>query len=415
MQHPFAKRAHGYKQYETGYDDENHHYNPMRGEILNGKYRVEDFLGKGTFGRVVSCKDVTNGNKVAVKIIRAIPKYTRAGQIEIQILQQIRKNSHISGSSNVLLVMEHFVYRDHVCIVFPLYGSSLLDLLRFNKYRGFNLDWTRELGRSFLSGVSCMHAQRLIHTDLKPENILSIEQVQETRVRDRTFVHPPSADMVVIDLGSTISDHDRRPSLVCTRQYRPPEVILELPWGRAIDIWSCGCILYELFTGRTLFRTHNSSVHLAMMSRILGPMPEKMANPRCALSAYYRAGGAWECPRDVPEDEIRHYNACTPLKDDLFPRSRTFYDLVRQMLAWDPDKRPSIAEVFQHPFFFEEPRETRLVQTDVSLLGEPADRAAHDLKAENLKLRRELEALRANYKQLQAELSRMTGEASGWL
>ncbi|GIQ91928.1 hypothetical protein KIPB_015403, partial [Kipferlia bialata] len=83
---------------------------------------------------------------------------------------------------------------------------------------------------SFLSGVVCMHNQGLVHTDLKPENIMTLDPPTATRVRDRVFVHPPGAEMVVIDVGSTIRPFDAKPELVCTRQYRPPEVILSLAY-----------------------------------------------------------------------------------------------------------------------------------------------------------------------------------------
>ena len=48
------------------------------------------------------------------------------------------------------------------------------------------------------------------------------------------------------------------PQIVSTRHYRAPEVILELGWSHPCDVWSIGCIIYELATGTTLFQTHDN-------------------------------------------------------------------------------------------------------------------------------------------------------------
>lgn len=80
----------------------------------------------------------------------------------------------------------------------------------------------------------------------------------------------------LIDFGSATFDHEHHSTIVSTRHYRAPEVILELGWNQACDVWSIGCILFELYLGITLFQTHDNREHLAMMERILGPIPFRM-------------------------------------------------------------------------------------------------------------------------------------------
>ena len=101
-----------------------------------------------------------------------------------------------------------------------------------------------------------------VHTDVKPENIMTRRNPISTPVRGRMFVHPAGADLVLIDLGSAVAADRPRPSLVCTRQYRPPEIMLNLEYNQKLDVWSCGCVIFEILTGRTLFRTHDSVCHL---------------------------------------------------------------------------------------------------------------------------------------------------------
>lgn len=101
--------------------------------------------------------------------------------------------------------------------------------------------------------------------------------------------------MRLIDFGSATFDHEHHSTIVSTRHYRAPEVILgesihcpssralrnrspairsaELGWAQPCDVWSIGCILFELYLGVTLFQTHDNREHLAMMERILGPIP----------------------------------------------------------------------------------------------------------------------------------------------
>ena len=70
-------------------------------------------------------------------------------------------------------------------------------------------------------------------------------------------------------------------------------MILELGWSQPCDVWSIGCIIYELALGNTLFQTHDNREHLAMMERILGPVPSKMAARTTARRAGPVGGVGW--------------------------------------------------------------------------------------------------------------------------
>ena len=76
--------------------------------------------------------------------------------------------------SHCVKMLDDFVYRNHVCMVFQRLGLSLYDFLRRNSYRPFNIDIVRDFGQQLLRAVHFLHSQKLIHTDLKPENILLV-------------------------------------------------------------------------------------------------------------------------------------------------------------------------------------------------------------------------------------------------
>lgn len=129
-----------------------------------------------------------------------------------------------------------------------------------------------------------LHDLNLIHTDLKPENILLWDDTYQTFTYNRTI--PSSSTTVsrqaahrrvlldteirLIDFGSATFQEEYHSSVVSTRHYRAPEIILGLGWSYPCDIWSIGCILVEFYTGDALFQTHDNLEHLAMMEAVVG-------------------------------------------------------------------------------------------------------------------------------------------------
>ncbi|XP_057799580.1 serine/threonine-protein kinase AFC3 isoform X3 [Salvia miltiorrhiza] len=262
-------------------DDPNGHYVFSLGENLTSRYKILGKMGEGTFGRVLDCWDRHTREYVAIKIVRSIRKYRDAAMIEIDVLQRLAK--YDKKESHCVKMHRWFDYRNHICIVFEKLGPSLFDFLKRNKYSPFPVDLVREFGRQLLESVAYMHDLRLIHTDLKPENILLVSSefvklpvCKKTSDETNFRCLPKSSAIKLIDFGSTAYDTQLHSSIVSTRHYRAPEIILGLGWTHSCDIWSVGCILVELCTGEALFQTHENLEHLAMMERVLGPLPEHM-------------------------------------------------------------------------------------------------------------------------------------------
>ena len=91
-------------------------------------------------------------------------------------------------------------------------------------------------------------------------------------------VFPTSDKLTIIDFGSAVFVDERHPKLVSTRHYRAPEIILQIGWDTACDIWSAGCIFAELLTGCLLFKVHEDLEHLAMIEQLIGPLPVHVAH-----------------------------------------------------------------------------------------------------------------------------------------
>ena len=123
-----------------------------------------------------------------------------------------------------------------------------------------------------------------MHTDLKPENILLVDGEYQTFTYNRPIPSSSTTnnrtarqrrvlldtEIRLIDFGSATFEEEYHSSVVSTRHYRAPEIILGLGWSYPCDIWSIGCILVEFFTGDALFQTHDNLEHLAMMESVCG-------------------------------------------------------------------------------------------------------------------------------------------------
>ncbi|KAK6140665.1 hypothetical protein DH2020_025599 [Rehmannia glutinosa] len=342
-------------------DDRDGHYVFSLGENLTSRYKILGKMGEGTFGRVLECWDRRTREYVAIKVVRSISKYRDAAMIEIDILQRLAKND--KDGSHCVKMHGWFDYRNHICIVFEKLGPSLFDFLKRNKYSPFPVDLVREFGRQLLESVAYMHDLRLIHTDLKPENILlvSSEFVKLPvckKISDETNFRclPKSSAIKLIDFGSTAYDNQTHSSIVSTRHYRAPEIILGLGWTYPCDIWSVGCILVELCTGEALFQTHENLEHLAMMERVLGPLPEHMTRRanRGAEKYFRRSRLNWP-EGAVSRDSIRAVRKLDQLKN-LVSRhvdsSRgALVNLLHGLLKFDPSERITARQALDHPFF----------------------------------------------------------------
>lgn len=299
-----------------------------------GRYKILRELGEGTFGKVVECWDRHLGVRVAVKVIRSVPKYRDAAKLEIDVLQHIFANDP-HGCYHCVRLLEYFDYRNHICIVFERLGPSLYEQLRRNRFQPFTLDQVRDFAYQLLESVRFVHSLTMIHTDLKPENILLADPDAATTItggpqlgtrehadaaRDFANLNATTASssnnlclaqdqgyeihvdnhgvcafsshsrhndhavskcgassaIKLIDFGSATFEARHHSAVISTRHYRAPEVILGLGWTYPCDLWSVGCILVELFTGQALFQTHENMEHLAMMHVVLGPIPDSM-------------------------------------------------------------------------------------------------------------------------------------------
>jgi dual-specificity kinase len=136
--------------------------------------------------------------------------------------------------------MDAFDWRGHICIVTPLLGLSVFDFLKSGGFVPFPGSHIQAFARQLLGSIAFLHDLNLVHTDLKPENILLINHTYQTFTYNRNI--PSSSTLTarsakfrrvllapqinLIDFGSATFDDEYHSSVVSTRHYRAPEIIL---------------------------------------------------------------------------------------------------------------------------------------------------------------------------------------------
>ncbi|XP_027270752.1 dual specificity protein kinase CLK3 isoform X4 [Cricetulus griseus] len=292
-------------------------------------------------------------SQVALKIIRNVGKYREAARLEINVLKKIKEKDK-ENKFLCVLMSDWFNFHGHMCIAFELLGKNTFEFLKENNFQPYPLPHVRHMAYQLCHALRFLHENQLTHTDLKPENILFVNSEFETLYNEHKSCEEKSVkntSIRVADFGSATFDHEHHTTIVATRHYRPPEVILELGWAQPCDVWSIGCILFEYYRGFTLFQTHENREHLVMMEKILGPIPSHMIHRTRKQKYFYKGGLVW----DENSSDGRYVKEnCKPLKSYMLQDSLEhvqLFDLMRRMLEFDPAQRITLAEALLHPFF----------------------------------------------------------------
>ena len=183
-------------------DDRDSNYIVRHGEQLcEGRYVVEQSLGKGSFGRVIQCRDMRVGRSVAVKIIKSKRAFYKQAQVEIRILQSLQADC---DRFNIVEMVDSFMHRGHQCIVFELLSINLYDLIRNTKLTGVTLILTAKFAYQILTTLAHLSSpargdKRVIHCDLKVTRLHHITHQLTLRVL-RRLLAPLSHSLIALCL-----------------------------------------------------------------------------------------------------------------------------------------------------------------------------------------------------------------------
>ncbi|PVU95097.1 hypothetical protein BB561_002052 [Smittium simulii] len=341
-------------------DDHDGHFIVNIGDNITSRFVVIKLLGQGTFGKAIECFDYHLQKKVAIKIVRALPVYREAAISELKTIR-ILQDADIMNNYRCVQPFDAFEFNNHICLVFELYGLSLYDFLKSNNFSPYPIKHIQSIIFQLLYGIAFAHSMKLVHTDLKPENILLTNSDYTYDYldgkRDKMCKILKSPEIKIIDFGSAVFEEDEHPPVISTRHYRAPEVILGQKWSYPADMWSIGCILIELLTGCTLFRTSDDAEHLAMIQKVFGVIPSSLIS-RCSLKTYrhfFRSDKLKYFTKTNPNTAQKAMSSVPNLIEIINSKQSMahlhLHDLVKKMMEIDPNKRLKVEDAIYHPFF----------------------------------------------------------------
>ncbi|XP_048458666.1 cyclin-dependent kinase-like 5 isoform X2 [Rhincodon typus] len=227
---------------------------------------------------------------------------------------------------NIVELKEAFRRRGKLYLVFEYVEKNMLELLE-EMPNGVQPEKVRNYIYQLIKAIHWCHKNDIVHRDIKPENLL-ISYNDMLKLCDFGFARNLSE-------GSSANYTE----YVATRWYRSPELLLGAPYGKAVDMWSVGCILGELSDGQPLFPGESEIDQLYTIQRVLGPLPPEQ------MKLFYsnpRFHGLRFPAVNHPQTLDRRY---------LGVISGVMLDLMKNLLKLNPSERYLTEQCLNHTVF----------------------------------------------------------------
>ncbi|RYP79528.1 hypothetical protein DL770_006628 [Monosporascus sp. CRB-9-2] len=322
----------------------------------------ESVIGSGTYGKVFKGLNVYTKKLVALKKIRMEGErdgFPVTAVREIKLLQSLKHK-------NIVELLEVMVEKNDCYMVFEYLSHDLTGLLNHPTYK-LDPAQRKHLAMQMFEGLDYLHKRGVLHRDIKAANIL---------VSNDGVLKLADFGLARFYAKSRQYDYTNR---VVTIWYRSPELLYgETRYGAACDIWSAACVLVEIFTRHAIFPGDGGEINqLEKIYAVLGT-PSKTEWPGLVDMPWF----------ELLRPGYRKPNLFSEKYKEKVPAAA--FDLLAAMFQYDPAKRPSAAQVMEHPYFTTEQPPPRQATELQDIEGD-----WHEFESKALRREKEREARRA--------------------
>jgi len=327
------------------------------GDMLHDRFRVISNQGRGVFSTVLRVQDTGFGNReLVVKIVRNNETMYKAGQKEVENLKLLASKDP-EGKRHCVRLLSSFEHRNHLCMVFEPMAMNLRELLRKLGHVGLSIMAIQAFAKQLFLALKLCKTCSFIHGDIKPDNIL---------------VNKDLNNIKLCDFGSALFKKDAEITpYLCSRFYRAPEIMIGLLYDEQSDIWSVATVLYELYTGKVLYKGSTNNDMLRYHMEYNGNFPKRLIKRAKFKDQHFDENQVF-LQRKV--DPLSKLELKVPRKDLLTPvrnfqkvlkqhsskldengkkKLAQLADLLTKMFNMDPSRRLRVEECLQHPFIKE--------------------------------------------------------------
>ncbi|CCC67505.1 hypothetical protein NCAS_0A09470 [Naumovozyma castellii] len=273
-----------------------------KGEYKEFAWMKGEMIGKGSFGAVYLCLNVTTGEMMAVKQVE-VPKYSSQDEAIISTVEALRSEVSTLKDLDHLNIVQYlgFENKDNIYSLFLEYvaGGSVGSLIRM--YGRFDEPLIRHLNTQVLRGLAYLHSRGILHRDMKADNLL-LDQDGVCKISDFGISRKSKDIYSNSDMTMRGTVFWMAPEMVDTKQ----------GYSAKVDIWSLGCIVLEMFAGKRPWSNYE------------------------VVAAMFKIGKSKSAP-PIPPDTL-------PL---ISQNGRDFLDACFEI---DPDNRPTADNLLSHPF-----------------------------------------------------------------
>ncbi|KFP05637.1 MAPK/MAK/MRK overlapping kinase, partial [Calypte anna] len=285
------------------------------------EYKTICKIGEGTFSDVLKTLNLKDGKYYACKRM----KQRFESMEQVNSLREVQALRKLSPHPNIVQLHEVVFDRRNgsLSLVFELMNMNIYELIKGRK-KPLPEKKIKNYMYQLCKSLDYIHRNGIFHRDVKPENIL----IQKKTLK-------------LGDFGSctTISSKQPHTEYICTRWYQAPECILTNGcYSYKIDIWSAGCVFYEIASFQPLFPGSNELDQISKIHEVLGTPANK------TLSKFKQSRMAGF---DFP---FKKGTGIPPLVHNLSPKGLS---LLYAMITYDPDERIAAHQALQHPYFQE--------------------------------------------------------------